>query len=149
METNNEIVQAPEHYNPNQLVTYKVINEGNVTYPTSKVVDLEWQLDSARRTERTLSALRLSVSSLEDMLPEWIEEDTSAAEIVSQICQLFDFSPTKEVEFEATIRVNGTVSVPLEEIANFDVNDIDLNIEVNSFSHDIQADGEVEYISAL
>jgi hypothetical protein len=148
MET-NEIVQAPEHYNPNQLVTYKVIDEGNITYPTSKVVDLEWQLDSARRTERTLSALRLSVSSLEDMLAEWIEEDTSAAEIVSQICQLFDFSPTKEVEFEATIGVRGTVSVPLAEIANFDVNDIDLNIEVNSFSHDIEADGEVEYISAL
>jgi hypothetical protein len=52
MET-TEIVQAPEHYNPNQLVTYKVINDGNATYPTSKVVDLEWTLHNARSVDST------------------------------------------------------------------------------------------------
>jgi len=39
METNNETV-VPEHYNPNQLVTYKVIENGSTTYPTVKVTDI-------------------------------------------------------------------------------------------------------------
>ena len=45
METTNETV-VPEHYNANQLVTYKVIStEGIATYPTVKVADLEWDLE--------------------------------------------------------------------------------------------------------
>ena len=47
METTNETV-APLHYNPNQLVTYKVIDldaaEQTTSWPTVKVVDLEWEL---------------------------------------------------------------------------------------------------------
>lgn len=149
MET-NEIVQAPEHYNPNQLVTYKVISDGNATYPTSKVVDLEWTLENARQTDRTLSALRLSVSSLEDMLPGWIEDETSAEDIVSEICDLFGFNPTRDIEFQATVSISGTISVPLKEIGDFDINSVDLNIDVNSWSHNVDVDSiEVDDITSL
>jgi len=148
MET-NEIVQAPEHYNPNQLVTYKVISNDNVTYPTSKVVDLEWVLHNARRTEDTLSALRLSVSSLEDKLAGWIEDEESTESIVSQICDIFGFNATKQVEFEAIARITGYINVPLSEIASFDINDVDINIDINSYSHDIEADAEIEPLEML
>jgi hypothetical protein len=148
MET-NEIVQAPEHYNPNQLVTYKVIDDGNATYPTSKVVDLEWKLENARRTEKQLSSLRLSVSNLEEMLPGWIEDETDTEEIVSQICNLFGFNPTKEIEFEASVIVRGTVNIPLAYIADFDIDSVDLYVDVNAYSYDINAEAEVENIITL
>lgn len=149
MET-NEIVQAPEHYNPNQLVTYKVIDDGNATYPTSKVVDLEWKLESGRRAEKQLSSLRLSVNNLEEMLPGWIENDSSADEIVSEICELFGFNPTKDIEFQATVSISGTISIPLKEIADFDINSVDLNIDVDSWSHNVDVDStEVDEITIL
>ena len=149
MET-NEIVQAPEHYNPNQLVTYKVIDDGNATYPTSKVVDLEWKLENGRRAEKQLSSLRLSVSNLEEMLPGWIENDSSADEIVSEICELFGFNPTKDIEFQATVSISGTISIPLKEIADFDINSVDLNIDVDSWSHNVDVDStEVDEITIL
>ena len=150
METTETMVQTAAPYNPNQLVTYKVINNGEATYPTSKVVDIEWQLENARSTDRQLSSLRLSVSNLEDMLPKWLEDETGTEEIVSDICQLFGFNPTKEIEFEATVTITGTVSVSLADIADFDIDNIDLNIDVSSYSHDIDDyNVEVDNITSL
>jgi hypothetical protein len=149
MET-NEIVQAPEHYNPNQLVTYKVINDGNVTYPTSKVVDLEWTLQNARYSDDKLASLRLSINTLEESLAGWIENDDSAEDIVSEICDIFGFNPTKDIEFQATVSISGTISVPLKEIGDFDIDSVDLNIDVNSWSHEVDVDSiEVDEITSL
>jgi len=150
METTETMVPTAAPYNPNQLVTYKVINNGEATYPTSKVVDIEWQLENARSADRQLSSLRLSVSNLEDMLPGWLENDTDAAEIVSDICQLFGFNPTKDIEFEATITVSGIITVPLVELNDFDIYSVDLNVDVNSYSHDVDVQNvEVDNIITL
>jgi hypothetical protein len=141
---------VPEHYNPNQLVTYKVINNGETTYPTSKVVDIEWKLESARAADRQLSSLRLSVSNLEDMLPNWLENEPDTGEIVSDICQLFGFNPTKDVEFEATVTISGIITVPLAELNDFDIDSVDLNIDANSYSHDVDIQNvEVDTITTL
>jgi vacuolar-type H+-ATPase catalytic subunit A/Vma1 len=148
MET-TETMQAPVHYNPNQLVTYKVINGDEVTYPTDKVVDLEWTLDQARRTEKRFDSLQRSVYALESALGDWIENQTDAEEIVSQICDMFGFNPTKEVEFEATATITGMVTVPLKDLASFDINDVDLMVNVESYSYDVNADIEVDHITTL
>ena len=51
--------EAPIHYNPNQLVTYKVIDlddrsygESVAHYPTEKVTQIEYALEEARRTTK-------------------------------------------------------------------------------------------------
>ena len=144
-----ETTQAPLHYNPNQLVTYKVINGEEVTYPTVKVVDLEWQLESFRLTEKRLAALRLSVNALEEALEGWISNETSAEDIVSEICDMFGFNPTKDIEFEATATITGMVTVPLKDLATFDIEDIDLMITAESYSYDVNADIEVDNIYKL
>ena len=144
-----ETTQAPLHYNPNQLVTYKVINGEEVTYPTVKVVDLEWQLESFRQTEKRLSSLRLSVNALEEALEGWISNETSAEDIVSEICDMFGFNPTKDIEFEATATITGMVTVPLKDLATFDIEDIDLMITAESYSYDVNADIEVDNIYKL
>lgn len=148
METNNETV-VPEHYNANQLVTYKIINGDSVTFPTIKVNELEYTLERARTKDNQLAELRLQVSSLEEKLVEWIDNDSSAVDIVAEICEIFEFTPTREVEFEASVRITGTVDVPLAEIANFDIQDVDLNIDVSSWSHNIDVDTEMEYLNTV
>ena len=59
METTN---QVPMTYDANVLVTYKKIENGETTYPTLKVNDLEWTLEQARRTTDRLYNLESQVN---------------------------------------------------------------------------------------
>jgi len=147
METINTI-EAPVHYNPNQLVTYKVIDNNETTYPTVKVVDLEWDLDNHRRRSNRLDEYSSKVTHLENRLSDYLEMD--AEEIVSDICNIFGFNPTKEIEFEGTATFSGTISVPLSELSDFDINSIDFNVDITSWSHDVDVDSiEVDDVRSL
>jgi hypothetical protein len=144
METTETVV--PEHYNPNQLVTYKVINGNETTYPTSKVTDIEWKLENYRYVDKRLSEYSSKVSQLQDRLADYLEMDSE--DIVSDICSIFGFNPTKEIEFEANVTITGTVTVPLAELADFDIESVDLNVDANSWSHDVEIySTEVDSIS--
>jgi hypothetical protein len=147
METINTI-EAPVHYNPNQLVTYKVIDNNETTYPTVKVVDLEWDLDNHRRRSNRLDEYSSKVTHLENRLSDYLEMD--AEEIVSDICNIFGFNPTKEIEFEGTATFSGTISVPLSELSDFDINSVDFNVDITSWSHDVDVDSiEVDDVRSL
>jgi hypothetical protein len=149
METTNEIV-VPEHYNPNQIVTYRIIDseahQSDYTnwYPTVKVSDLEYELHQHRRDKRSLNKYIEHTGMLESRLPDYLDMDSE--EIVADICSIFGFNPTKEIQFEATATITGTISVPLDEVANFDVSDIDLNVYAELSSYDGEADVEIDNI---
>jgi hypothetical protein len=145
METTETTV--PVHYNPNQLVTYKVIEDGTTSYPTVKVVDLEWDLHQNRSNTKNLSQYISRANQLENRLADYLEMD--AEEIVADICSIFGFNPTKEIEFEATATITGRVTVSLDELANFDINDIDLTVYADSHSHDVEVDVQIEDINRL
>lgn len=146
METTNETV-VPEHYNPNQLVTYKVIENGNTTYPTVKVTDIEWDLYQNRNNTANLSQYISNVNQLENRLADYLDMDSE--EIIADICSIFGFNPTKEIEFEATATITGRVLVPLSDLADFDIDDMDLTVYADSHSHDAEIDVEVDHISRV
>lgn len=152
METTNEIV-VPEHYNPNQIVTYRIIDseahQSDYTnwYPTVKVSDLEWELHQHRRERRELNRYTQHVGMLENRLPDYLDMDSE--EIVADICSIFGFNPTKEIEFEATATITGRVLVPLSDLASFDIDDVDLTVYADSHSHDAEIDVEVDHISRV
>jgi hypothetical protein len=150
METTNETV-VPEHYNPNQLVTYKVIDldatDQTISYPTVKVTDIEWDLEQSRRTSKRLSRYIEHAGMLEGRLPDYLDMDSE--EIVADICSIFGFNPTKEIEFEASVTVTGTVEIPLSDLKDFDIDNLDLFVTVDSYNYSINADGEVDNITSL
>ena len=145
METTNETV-VPEHYNRDQLVTYKVINDEGTTYPTRKVTDIEYDLDRGRYWKNAWSELSGKVARLENDLSEFLDMD--AEDIVSSICDIFGFNPSKEIEFEASVTVTGTVQIPLSDLKDFDIESLDLYVNVES-SYEINADAEVDNIITL
>jgi hypothetical protein len=150
METNNEIV-VPAHYNPNQLVTYKVIDldatDQTISYPTVKVTDIEWELEQKRYNTKNLLQYISNANMLESRLADYLEMDSE--EIVADICSIFGFNPTKEIEFEATATITGTVTVALSDLADFDIDNLDLFVNVDSYSYEINADAEVDNITTL
>jgi hypothetical protein len=151
METTNETV-APLHYNPNQLVTYKVIDldaaDQTISWPTVKVVDLEWELEQGRRKSKRLNEYVEKVGHVESRLADYLEMDSE--DIVSELCNIFGFNPTKEIEFEATATITGTITVPLSDVADFDINDVDLNISVDAYSYEIDDyNVDVDHITTL
>ena len=150
METNNETV-VPLHYNPNQLVTYKVIDldatDQTISYPTVKVTEIEWDLEQARKKSKRLSEYSDKVGQLENRLSDYLDMDSE--DIVSDICSIFGFNPTKEIEFEATARITGTVEIPLSELKDFDIDNLNLYVNVDSYEYDINADAEIEDISRV
>jgi hypothetical protein len=149
METTTNETVVPEHYNPNQLVTYKVIDENGTSFPTNKVVDIEWALENSRYYQRVVDNNLKLHRQLEGELEGWLDNDTSAADIVAEICQIFGFLPEKEIQFEATATITGTVRVPYSELSTFDIDDVDINVYADSSSHDVDVDIEVDNISTI
>lgn len=146
METTTETV-VPEHYNPHQLVTYKVIENGETTYPTRKVTDVEYDLDRGRYWKNAWTELSGNVARLENDLSEFLDMD--AEDIVVAICDIFGFNPSKEIEFEASVTVTGTVQIPLADLKDFDIDNLNLYVNVESYDYDISADAEVDNIITL
>ena len=146
METTTETV-VPEHYNPHQLVTYKVIENGETTYPTRKVTDVEYDLDRGRYWKNAWTELSGNVARLENDLSEFLDMD--AEDIVVAICDIFGFNPSKEIEFEASVTVTGTVQIPLSDLKDFDIDNLNLYVNVESYDYDISADAEVDNIITL
>jgi hypothetical protein len=130
-------------YNPNLLVTYKAIAgtyaaPEEPTYLTSKVTDLEWHLHAARAQEETLRSLQGKVSELEDNIVEWFDPNYSKEEVLVALCEMFNINPVKEIEVQGTVTFTGTISVPMSEIADFDLSNVSIEAELNSYDYDAE-----------
>ena len=130
-------------YNPNLLVTYKAIPDTYAapeepTYLTSKVTDLEWHLHSARAKEDLLRSLQGTVSQLEDNIVEWYDPNYSKEEVLVALCELFGVNPVKEIEVQGTVTFTGTISVPMSEIADFDLSNVSIEAELSSYDYDAE-----------
>ena len=139
-----QVQEAPIHYNPNQLVTYKVINGDTVSYPTDKVVDLEWTLEKARRSEDKAKELQSTINRILDEMTEdsWYNPNTEAAEILNDLCTILQFSPVKTIEFTANISLNGSIEIPLSDYQDMDLSDyVFENLSIDSYTGTMDVNG--------
>jgi hypothetical protein len=110
-------------YNPNLLVTYKVLHGySDPEYTTSKVASIEWDLHNARQTQKTNSILSSKIDTVKDIILE-AYENSDDQDTLQTIAEALGIELTRDIEFSATIEVRGTVTLNLLE-------DYDLETEI-------------------
>ena len=124
-ERNNmeETITVPETYNANNLVQYKDITDGVVTFPIIKVNDLESKLDRIKNLEDFLSRSQGTIRQITDNLTMegWYNPNTDKEEVLRDLCSILDYTPQQEMSWTVTVTVEGTTLVNLDEVEDFDV----------------------------
>ena len=133
-------VTIAETYNPNLLVTYKKIDGDEVSYPTQKVVEIEYALDQSRRNYNSLvqqqNAWYLKESKLRTLLND-VFHDSEDQDTLEKIADIFDVPLTKEIEVTAWVAVNMTIEVDMRE-GEYDVEDlVRNNLTVDAYGGEI------------
>ena len=130
---------VPDTYNPSALVQYKVIRGENVTYPITKVTDLEWDLEQGRQSRESLDNLKGTVRELEELLIELYNPNYTKEEALQQIAQLFGFELSKSVTVTGTINFEVIIQVPLDEVEDFDAHyKLGDELSLTSYGSDIE-----------
>ena len=142
METTVTASPIPDTYNPDLLVTYKVIRGySDAEYATDKVASLEWDLHNGRQSQKNVTTLQNKISTVKDIILEAYAESEDQ-ETLRTIAEALDIQLTRTVEFTCTIEVSGTVDVDLLEDYELE-DDIADNLYVDSQSGRIEI-GDIE-----
>ena len=120
--TDNQVSPAVE-YNPNQLVTYKIIHGySDPEFATAKVASIEWDLHNARQAQKQNGLYTSQIDSVKDIIVEAYAESEDQ-ETLRSIAEALNIELTRTVEWSATIEVSGTMDVDLLE-------DVDIEQEI-------------------
>ena len=124
--TETTVTTVPDTYNPNLLVTYKVIRGySDAEYATDKVTSIEWDLHNARQAQKRVAVFEDKVSRVKEIICE-AYADSQDQDTLREIAEALDIELIKEVEFTASIEVTGTYSYNILEYGE----DFDLESEV-------------------
>jgi len=132
-------VTVPDTYNPNLLVTYKVIRGySDAEYATDKVVNLEWELHNGRERQKQNSLLHSQIDSVKEIIAE-AYADSQDQDTLRAIAEALQIEITKTIEFTATVEVTGTIDIDLlsEWGGDFD-SEIEENLYVDSQAGNIE-----------
>jgi hypothetical protein len=113
----------PDTYNPNLLVTYKVIRGySDAEYATDKVTSIEWDLHNSRQNSKHNAVLQGKIDAVKEIICE-AYADSGDQDTLREIAEALSIELIKEIEFTASIEVTGTYSYNILE------NDYDMDLE--------------------
>jgi hypothetical protein len=148
METTNidSQVSPAVEYNPNQLVTYKIIHGySDPEFATAKVTSIEWDLHNARQAQKQNGLYSSQIDSVKDIIVEAYAESEDQ-ETLRTIAETLNIELTRTVEWSATIEVSGTMEVDLLEDVDIEQEIYD-NLYVDSQNGNIEI-GDTEVCNA-
>jgi len=114
----------PDTYNPNLLVTYKVIRGySDAEYATDKVTSIEWDLHNARQAQKTNGVYQDKINTVKDIITE-AYADSDDQDTLRAIAEALGIELVREVLFTATLEVSGTYT--------YNVLDSDYELDLDS-----------------
>ena len=134
---------APYSYDANALVTYKVINNGEVSYPTLKVNELEIHLDSYRNLQDQLRISNGQIGKILDNLDAngWYNPNVEKEDVLRDLCEILGHEPKQTVRITATVNVEVDYDIPLEDVEDFDARYfLQDNLTIDSWHGDVVVD---------
>jgi hypothetical protein len=141
----SDALHSPEvEYNPNLLVTYKVLHGySDPEYTTSKVTSLEWDLHNGRQSQKTVGVLQSKINTVKDIITE-AYADSEDQDTLRAIAEALSIELMRTVEFTATIEVSGTYEYDVLSDYEFDLDgEVTDNLYVDSQSGAITI-GDIE-----
>jgi hypothetical protein len=126
--TTPSAVTVPDTYNPNLLVTYKVIRGySDAEYATDKVASIEWDLHNARQSQKHNSVLQGKIDTVKDIITE-AYADSDDQDTLRAIAEALGIELVREVLFTATLEVSGTYT--------YNILDSDYELDLDSEVYD-------------
>ena len=130
---------VPDTYNPNLLVTYKVIRGySDAEYATDKVTSIEWDLHNSRTNSKMIQVLNSKIDTVKDIITE-AYADSDDQETLRAIAEALDIELTRTVEWSASIEVSGTIELDL--LAGYDT---DIESEITDALFADSQNGNIE-----
>ena len=115
---------VPDTYNPNLLVTYKVIRGySDAEYATDKVTSIEWDLHNARQAQKHNGVYQDKINTVKDIITE-AYADSDDQDTLRSIAEALGIELVREVLFTATLEVSGTYT--------YNVLDSDYELDLDS-----------------
>jgi hypothetical protein len=140
MTTETTTPAVPDTYNPNLLVTYKVIRGySDAEYATDKVTSIEWDLHNARQAQKTNGVLQGKIDAVKEIICE-AYPDSQDQDTLRDIAEALSIELIKEVEWTASIEVSGTYSYNILE----NEYDLDLESEITDAIYAESNNGNIE-----
>jgi hypothetical protein len=131
---------VPETYNANNLVQYKDITDGVITFPIIKVNDLEYKLDRIKNLEDHLSRSQGTIRQIIDKLTvqEWYNPNTEKSEVLEELCEILDHEPKQEIRITGSMTFDIRYDCPLDEVEDFDARYfLQDNLTLDSYHGDV------------
>jgi hypothetical protein len=123
--TETTVTTVPDTYNPNLLVTYKVIRGySDAEYATDKVTSIEWDLHNARQAQKTNGVLQGKIDAVKEIICE-AYSDSQDQDTLRDIAEALGIELIKEVQFTASVEVSGTYSYDiLSDYSEYDLESV-------------------------
>jgi len=138
--TETTVTTVPNTYNPNLLVTYKVIKGySDAEYATDKVTSIEWDLHNARQAQKRIGVFEDKVNAVKEIITE-AYADSQDQDTLREIAEALSIELIREVEWTASIEVSGTYSYNIIE-SDYD---LDLESEISDAIYAESTNGNIE-----
>ena len=136
---NNLPLSDAEKYNPDLLVTYKVIRGySDAEYTTDKVRNIEYELHNGRQNSKLALSFQNKIDSVKNIITE-AYADSDDQDTLRSIAEALDIELTREIEWSATIEVSGTFTIDILE-------DVDVESEIYDNLYVESQHGNIEIV---
>ena len=101
---------------------------------TAKIAELEAQLKSHQNCDYWKAENGRIGSQLINLINNAYENDAEASEILESVCEIIDYNPVKTIQFEGVIHFSGSMDIPMNEVADFDLTSAleDVYVDINN-----------------